>query len=97
MPKNFHYIDSKNKTKNPSNTPINVIFKTIVDYANHTTIHGVAYIFDKSSLILENILWLLVFGTFASLAISFSMEAYNQWQDNPVLTSVKTTGKLHKN
>ena len=50
----------------------------------------------KSSLFLENFLWLLVFGTFASLAILFSLEAFNHWQDNPVLTSDKTTGKLHR-
>ena len=75
-----------------SNGPIKAAHKTILDYASHTTIHGIAYIFDTAAYIFENILWLLAFGISASFAIYSSLEAYNHWQTNPVLTSVKTTG-----
>ena len=81
------------RSKGHYNGPIKAGKKTIVDFANTTSIHGIAYIFNTTLLILERLIWLLVFGTFAFLAIFWSVEVYFQWQDFPVLTSVKTTGR----
>ena len=80
------------RSKGHYNGPIKAGKKTIVDFANTTSIHGIAYIFNTTLLILERLIWLIVFGIFAVLAIFWSVEAYFQWQDFPVLTSVKTTG-----
>ena len=65
---------------------------TITQYAKNTSIHGIGYIFDESASILEKFLWLIIFSLATFLAISFSLEAYQQWQDDPVLTTLKTTG-----
>ena len=67
---------------------------TITQYGKSTTIHGIAYIFDESSSLLEKFLWLIIFALATFFAISFSLEAYQQWQDDPVLTTLKTTGKF---
>ena len=70
---------------------------SITQYAKSTTIHGIAYIFDEGASLLEKFLWLIIFALAAFFAISFSLEAYQQWQDDPVLTTLKTTGKfVHK-
>ena len=66
--------------------------KTISDFAANTTIHGIQYIFDEYVFIFERVLWLVIFTIFAFLAIFWSFQNFNQWQDNPVLTSIKTTG-----
>ena len=82
-------------TKKFQNNPLKAGKKTILDFASNTTIHGISYIFNTTLLILERLLWLVVFGTFAFLAMYWSTEAYNQWNESPVLTSVKTTGRIH--
>ena len=66
-----------------------------MEYAANTTIGGISYIFDGALLILERLLWLVVFVVLVILAVYWSLEAYQQWKESPVLTSVKTTGK-HK-
>ena len=67
---------------------------TITQYAKSTTIHGIAYIFDESATLIEQFLWLIIFSLATFFAISFSFEAYQQWQDDPVITTLKTTGKF---
>ena len=67
---------------------------TITQYSKNTTIHGIAYIFDENASLIEKFLWLIIFALATFFAISFSFEAYQQWQDDPVLTTLKTTGKF---
>ena len=75
-----------------SNRPINVAMKTVKEFASNTTIHGIQYIFDEYVLIFEKVLWLVIFTIFSYLGISWSLENFHQWQNNPILTSIKTTG-----
>ena len=67
--------------------------QTVLEYAANATIGGISYIFDGALLILERLLWLVVFVVLVILAVYWSLEAYQQWKESPVLTSVKTTGK----
>ena len=69
--------------------------QTVLEYAANSTIAGISYIFDGTLLILERLLWLLAFGVLVILSVKWSLDAYNQWQESPVLTSVKTTGTQH--
>ena len=75
-----------------SNRQINVAMKTVKEFASNTTIHGIQYIFDEYVLIFEKVLWLVIFTIFSYLGISWSLENFHQWQNNPILTSIKTTG-----
>ena len=72
--------------------------KTISDFASNTTLHGIQYIFDGAVLFIEKIAWLVICIGFAFLAIYWSIESFHNWKQNPVLTSVKTTGnsQYHK-
>ena len=66
--------------------------RTVKDYSESTTIHGIGYIFESGVTALERLLWICVvcFGT--GMAISLAIVAYINWKDNPVLTTVGTTG-----
>ena len=66
--------------------------KTISDFASNTNIHGIQYIFDGAVLFIEKIAWLVICTGSVFLAIYWSLESFNDWKQNPVLTSVKTTG-----
>ena len=82
----------KKKKKKGDLQPIIAFKNTTYEFAGSTTIHGIAYIFDKAILVLERLLWFMVVGAFAGLAIYWSYDAWRTWKESPVLTSVKSTG-----
>ncbi len=73
--------------------PAKALKTTLYDYASATTAHGISYVFDRSIFIAERLLWFVVTALFVALAIYWSVDVYKTWKENPVLTSVKTTGK----
>ena len=72
--------------------PLKAANSTLHEFAESTTIHGIAYVFDRAIKGLDNILWLLVVCFGAGVAIYMSLDAWNTWKDAPVLTSVSSTG-----
>ena len=81
--------------RKPSNIPLKIsVRKTLTDFAENTTIHGIGYIFNALIPLIERCLWAVVFGFFAILAIYWSADIAVQWQADPVLTSVKSTGTM---
>ena len=65
---------------------------TVQQYSENTTVHGISYVFEKGLPHLERLLWILAVVTGIGLAIYMSLTAYWQWVDNPVLTTIGTTG-----
>ena len=68
------------------------IGKTAKEYSEATTIHGIAYLFENGLWMLERFLWILAVCLGVFFAIFLSVKAYVEWKDNPVLTTVATTG-----
>ena len=66
--------------------------KTLSEYASVSTIHGILYIFEASQPFIERLIWLIIFAIGTFLAGFMSFEGYEQWKNNQVLTSLKTTG-----
>ena len=75
-------------------SPIKLIKFTWFNYTESTSIHGLNYSTDLSLVRNRRISWGLVFGIFSSLAIFLIVRAYNDWQDNPVITSIQSTGRI---
>ena len=67
-------------------------FRTLKEYSSSSTTHGISYVFEDDRLIIERILWIVVVIIAIYIASSLSITAYVNWQENPVLTSVGTTG-----
>ena len=82
--------------KRPKNSLLNGGQKTLSDYANVATIHGISYVFEKSQPIIERLIWLIIFVSGIFLAGYMSHEGYEQWKSNQVLTSLKTAGTFDK-
>ena len=57
---------------------------TVEEYANHTTIHGISYIFDKELSLAGRLLWTLLVLAFLGLACALTWNTWIQWQDNQV-------------
>ena len=75
-------------------SPIKLIKLTWFNYTKSTSIHGLNYTTDLSLVRNCRISWGLVFGFFTSLAIYLIVRAYNDWQDNPVITSIQSKGRI---
>ncbi|XP_059085017.1 uncharacterized protein LOC131882017 [Tigriopus californicus] len=65
--------------------------RTIREYAETSTTHGISYVFEDGQPRFERALWLILTATCVVLAITLSVLAYQDWQDNPVVTYVSTT------
>ena len=70
----------------------NPVGKTAKEYSQSTTIHGFAYIGEDDLFTFERIIWICIVCLGVFLAIYMSVSAYVEWKNNPVLTSVATTG-----
>ena len=73
--------------------PKSIFSKNIEDFASRSTVHGVSYIFDRTVSPFDRFLWLIIFLGSASFAIFLIYSSYTDWQDNQVITSLKTVAK----
>ena len=66
------------------------ISKTTKEFASSTTVHGFAYIVEHDRPPIDRVFW----GLVVILAILFTIfqmtTLYNQWQDDPVITTLET-------
>ena len=56
------------------------IENTVVQFASSTSIHGIAYVFDRGIQACDRFLWLLLVCFGAGLAIHMSHEAWTDWK-----------------
>ena len=68
------------------------VLKTAKEYGESTTVHGIPYILEDGRHPLERILWIILVGIGAGMAAFLSLNIYNDWQSNQIITSVGTTG-----
>ena len=69
------------------------MIRIIREYTENTTIHGINYIFESGIPTIERLLWIVAMLIMICLASYMSTDAYIDWEDNPVVTTVKSTGK----
>ena len=63
------------------------------NYASNSTVHGINYVFDENISIFERLIWLVVVCGLGCVAMFLVYESYNTWQDNQVITTLKTVAK----
>ena len=62
-----------------------------------STIQGVDHIFSSKTTFISKTFWLVVFFFLLGCGISWSNQMYNDWQNQQVLTTIKTTSYSIKN
>ena len=65
--------------------------KTAEEYSNHSTVHGISYIFYKQIGSFDRLLWTIIVVTAISLALYNITDSYLDWQKDRVTTTLKTT------
>ena len=63
----------------------------VQEYSEYSTVQGVVYILQRHQTVFGKIFWMLVVFLMILLSIYWSAEAYNSWQDSPVITTVQTS------
>ena len=67
------------------------IKKDFVEYFSTTTVHGFSYIVGGRN-ILEKVLWVLFIAIGVSFCTHILVNLYQQWEDNPVETTIDEVG-----
>ena len=60
------------------------LLKTTEDFAERTSIHGIAYVFDRGLWIADRLLWAVVVFCFLGLAFYLTWNSWTQWRDEQV-------------
>ena len=67
------------------------LYRLVVEHSEYSTIQGIHYIFLHSRGFVGKVFWALVVLGLFTLGTYWSVKAYNDWQENLVLTTVKST------
>ena len=60
------------------------LVQTTEDFASRTSIHGVAYAFDRDLGLVDRVLWIFVVFAFLLLATFFTSNIWIQWREEQV-------------
>ena len=69
------------------------VSKTLQEYSEAATVHGVGYVFSRSLPLADRLLWALITLSCLSLAGYWSVTAFGNWQENLVVTTLKDPAK----
>ena len=61
-----------------------VLTQTTEEYAGRSSIHGIAYIFDKELNVADRLLWLFFVLAFAGVAAALTWNFWSQWKNEQV-------------
>ena len=61
-----------------------VLTQTTEEYAGRSSIHGIAYIFDKELNVADRLLWLFFVLAFAGSAAALTWNFWSQWRSEQV-------------
>ena len=64
--------------------------QTTEEYASRSSIHGVAYVFDRDLNLFDRLLWLFVVIALLGGAALFTWNFWSQWRDEQVGRGPKT-------
>ena len=62
--------------------------QTTEEYASHSAIHGIGYIFDKGLSIADRLLWLFVVLAFLGVAAALTSNFWSQWRNEQVTKDI---------
>ena len=68
-------------------------YKNVQNYAENSTVHGIAYVFNKKIGFLDRLLWLLIMIFSLAAAALLVEKSFTMWRSNQVITTLKTNTK----
>ena len=68
-----------------ANTSSKKVSQTTEEYASHSSIHGIGYIFDKELSKVDRVLWLFMVLAFLGVAAALTWNFWSQWRNEQVI------------
>ena len=65
-----------------------VLSQTTEEYASHSSIHGIDYIFDKELSKVDRVLWLFMVLAFLGVAAALTWNFWSQWRNEQVIKDI---------
>ena len=69
--------------------------QTTEEYASHSSIHGIGYIFDKGLSMVDRLLWLFVVLAFLGVAAALTWNFWSQWRNEQVTKDTFVREEIH--
>ena len=66
------------------------MIKKIKTYSEYATIQGLGYIVYSKQTLIGKTFWIAAVLSMLSIGVLWSVQMYNDWQENQVLTTIKT-------
>ena len=66
-------------------------YEIVQDFSDYASIQGIVYIFFNYQTIYGRLFWIFVVSLMLGLGMYLIIQAYVDWQDRPVLTTITTT------
>ena len=63
-----------------------ILLDTIKEYSDHTTIHGINYVFASFLSFNDRLFWFIIFITGLALSVFLSLDAFLDWRKNMIVT-----------
>ena len=69
------------------------VAKTLAEFGEHSSVHGISYITSSSSNHVDRLFWGCLVCLGLSVATYLSIEAFRDWNERPVITTLKDTSR----
>jgi hypothetical protein len=66
----------------------------LIEYGQKSTIAGLHYAFKQKQSMIGRVIWMISLAILTFLGFWLSLKNYEQWKEEPVLTTITTTGSL---
>ena len=63
-----------------------ILLDTIKEYSDHTTIHGINYVFASFLSFSDRLFWFIIFVTGLTFSVYLSLDAFLDWRKNMIVT-----------
>ena len=69
------------------------LLQNIEYFSSRSSVHGLSYIFDRNISLFDRLLWVIICLIAAFFAIFLTYNSYTEWEDNQVITTLKSSAE----
>ena len=80
------FICSENGQEENITVEKRILLDTIKEYSDHTTIHGINYVFASFLSFNDRLFWFIIFVTGLTFSVYLSLDAFLDWRKNMIVT-----------
>jgi hypothetical protein len=88
---NFTAWNESKDEEEKKKSPFNSSYEILAEYAEYSTIMGLIYLFFSYQTTFGRVFWIITIILMTVLGLYWCIQAYIEWKERPVLTTITTT------